>query len=95
MAVPFVRCVCAFVKNYLPDNVYGFPPGNPAIEPLPFAATVSGGFFPSFSSSFAVASDLGLGFTYLTPVSLIPHHLASLWKSSVDAVVFASLRAGI
>jgi protein gp37 len=34
------------------------------------------------------------GFTYLTPVSLIPHHLASLWKSSVDAVVFASLRDG-
>ncbi len=26
----------------------------------------------------------------MTPVSLIPHHLASLWKSSVDAVVFAS-----
>ena len=35
------------------------------------------------------------GFTYLTPVSLIPHHLASLWKSSVGAVVSASLLADI
>src|ERR1039457_815933 len=28
---------------------------------------------------------------YLTPVSLIPHHLASLWKSFSYVVVFASL----
>ena len=28
-----------------------------------------------------------LGFTYLTPVSLIPHHLASLWISFVPWAV--------
>jgi hypothetical protein len=33
------------------------------------------------------SEDIQLGFTYLTPVSLIPHHLASLWISFVPLAV--------
>ena len=57
-----------------------------------------GAIYPSMERSHGSAraflAVLRLGFTHLTPVSLIPHHLASLWKSSVGAVVFALLRAG-